>query len=335
LKTIANRIAAARPGVIFKEDNGNLREAIFMLLRRHGFTLVELLVVIAIIGILVALLLPAVQSAREAARKTQCLNNFKQVGIGMHNHHTSVGRFPPGLLMWGDASEGGCGRPPNVPSIKNQSFGFLTYILPYLEQGNLDHIIEHIMIEYGPSAEAGSQVVPIYVCPSDPQGPEWVYETEPPLMKTNMSAVADSLDYTCDGKTYYRLGLSDASFHDYRGANGVLYNNSKTRIAQITDGTSHTLMVGEVTGGEPGSNVGWFWITHAANDTFDGINGLDTLPGGASEFVFYGGGFSSWHPGGCHFVFGDASAHFLSETIDREVLAALTTRDQGESVGKY
>ena len=305
-----------------------------MLLRRHGFTLVELLVVIAIIGVLVALLLPAVQAAREAARKTQCANNFKQVGIGMHNHHTTLGRFPPGLLMWGDSSEGGCGRPPNVPSIKNQSFGFLTYILPYLEQGNLDHIIEHIMIEYGDSAEAGSKVVPMYICPSDPQGPEWVYDIDPPLMKTNMSAVADSLDYTCDGDTYYRLGLSDALALGYRGANGVLYNNSKIRIAQITDGTSNTLMVGEVTGGRSGSNEGWFWITHAANDTADGINGPATVPGGGS-FAFYGGGFSSFHPGGCHFVFADSSTHFLSENIDQAVLAALTTRDQGDIVGEY
>ena len=301
-----------------------------------AFTLVELLVVIAIIAILIALLLPAVQSAREAARRTQCANHLKQVGIALHNYHNMSNRFPPGLLMWGARAENGCGTPSGVSAIKYQSFGFLTFILPYLEQVNVDDIVLYVLREYPDSAEAGSRVIPPYLCPSDPQGAEYTYGTEPPLMKTNLSAVADSLDYTCDGRRY-RLGKRDipnATGQVYRGANGMLFNNSSTRIGDVFDGTSQTLCVGEVTGGEPGSHHGWFWLTHNANDTADGINGPTTVPGGGS-FVFYGGGFSSYHPGGCHFLFGDASTHFLSETINQAVLSALTTRGAGDIVGDY
>jgi len=300
----------------------------------RAFTLVELLVVIAIIAILIALLLPAVQAAREAARRTQCANHLKQVGLALHNYHGSAGRFPPGLLMWGARVENGCGTPPNISAIKYQSFGFLTFILTYLEQVNVDDIVKYILREYPDSSVAGSKVVPPYLCPSDPQGAEWTYGLEPPLMKTNLSAVADSLDYTCDGRRY-RLGKDDipqAHGQVYRGADGILYNNSKTRIADVFDGTSQTLLFGEVTGGERGSHHGWFWLTHNANDTADGINGPNTMPGGGS-FVFYGGGFSSYHPGGGHFAFGDASVHFLSEAMSQTVLTALTSRNQGEVVG--
>ena len=306
--------------------------------QRRGFTLVELLVVIAIIGILVALLLPAVQAAREAARRMQCANNFKQVGIALHLYHSTNNKFPPGLLMWGASHEGDiCGRPPDVSPIKYQSFGFLTFILRYLEQANIDDIIDYLKREYGDSAVAGSKRIPTYICPSDPQGYEGVYDTDPPLMKTNMSCVADSINYLCPSTSnpnsfrMHRLGKDDSAGR-YRGADGVLFNNSKTRIADIRDGTSQTLLVGEVTGGRAGSYVGYFWITHNSNDTADGINGPSTVPGGATSFLFYGGGFSSYHSGGCQFTFADGSVHFLSESMDQAVLSALTTRSNGEVI---
>jgi prepilin-type N-terminal cleavage/methylation domain-containing protein/prepilin-type processing-associated H-X9-DG protein len=297
-----------------------------------GFTLVELLVVIAIIGILVTLLLPAVQAAREAARRTQCMNNFKQVGIALHNYHGTMGRFPPGLYMWGAANEPDtCGRPLNVAPIKYQSFGFLTFILPFLEEAGVDGLVEYLKREYPDSALAGSKRIATYLCPSDPQGDQSPYRG---FMKTNMSSVADSENYLCPATNnqntfqMHRLGEQDAAGR-YRGANGTLFNNSKTRIVEITDGTSHTLFVGEVTGGEPGKEAGWFWMTHNTNDTFDGINGPDTVPGGGS-FVFYGGGFSSYHPGGCHFTFADGSVDFVTESIHQGTLTAMTTRSGGD-----
>ena len=122
------------------------------------------------------------------------------------------------------------------------------------------------------------------------------------------------------------------------GANGVMYNHSRTRVAHIVDGTSGTLLVGEITGWEPGSftgtnTVGKFWISWNADDTSAGINGPFSLPGGSDKFYFRDGGFSSFHVGGCHFTFADGSVHFLSENMDQAVLAALTTRNDGDIVG--
>jgi hypothetical protein len=210
-------------------------------------------------------------------------------------------------------------------------FAFQTFILPYIEHAEVDDIVNYLLREYPDSALAGSHEISTYICPSDPQGFESTYALDPPLMKTNMSSVADSLDHLCS-KKMYRLGEDDAAGR-YRGANGTLFNNSKTRIRSIRDGTSQTLMVGEVTGGEAGSNRGYFWLTHNSNDTFDGINGPETLPGGAQSFHFHGGGFSSYHPEGCHFTFADASVHFIRQDVDQATLAALTTREGADDVG--
>ena len=318
---------------------------------QSGFTLVELLVVIAIIAILIALLLPAVQVARECARRSQCSNNFKQVGIALHTYHTTVGRFPPGVLLWADNWQGGkgqeghptCARPTRFLQERGDqygSWGFLTFCLPYLEQRNLDAVLDLSWSDGTNYAMDGRKAtvvpVPTYLCPSDPQGFELVgccshykngdHEDED-MGKTNISGVADSIDYTCDGIAH-RLGDRNvgAIRGAYRAANGVLYNDSRTRIANIRDGTSNTLLIGEVTGGYEGSFRGWFWLTHNINDTADGINCSDTLPGGATQHRFYGGGFSSYHQGGCYFTFSDGSVHFLNEEIDQTLLAALTTR---------
>ena len=151
-----------------------------------------------------------------------------------------------------------------------------------------------------------------------------------------MSAVSNSIDFTCNG-VMPKLGRFEAAGR-YRGADGVLYNHSKTRVAHILDGTSSTLIVGEITGWESGSfdgtnTVGKFWISWNADDTSAGINGPFSLPGGSDKFYFRDGGFSSFHPGGCNFTLADGSVHFLNETMNQTVLSALTTRAGGEAYG--
>jgi len=326
---------------------------------RNGFTLVELLVVIAIIAILVVMLLPAVQAARAAARRTQCMNHFKQIGIALHNYHSSYNVFCPGIFNWGDASENGCSRPVNEPHPGSyHAWSWSVFILPYLEEEGLEATFDFNARSYPwasyPNA-AGCQPVSIYLCPEDPQGFELIRcctapfsggfcrtsNGEEDLGNGNVAAVADSIDSTCDGSSN-RLGYhydinsrtAPADPGGYRPANGTLFNNSKTRIRDVRDGTSKTLMIGEVTGWHKGSHRGRYWMTGNLDDTFDGINGPDTLPGGytGTTFVRYDG-FSSYHPGGgCHFSLVDGSVRFFLDEIDQGVLAALSTRDGGDEV---
>ena len=293
------------------------------LMRRPGFTLVELLVVITIIGILIALLLPAVQAAREAARRIHCSNNFKQVGLALHNYHSTHKCFPPGMLFV---------RQPHA------AFGWAAYILPYVEQRAVHEMIDFEGTSYfapGGTREGGAKRIEAYLCPSDPQGGELVSccsdghvgpGDEEDCRQTNMGGVMDSQRWY----NWYveRLPLSEAD--------GIFAFRNGCKISKITDGTSSTLMIGELTGAGPGTHSAHFWITHDIISTRDGINGPWTIPGGGS-FQFYDGGFSSYHPGGCHFTMADGSVHFLSENIARHVLVALTTRAGGEpiSAGAY
>ena len=171
---------------------------------RPGFTLVELLVVIAIIGILVALLLPAVQ----AARRTQCANNFRQAGIGLHNYHSALNSFPPGIIMLpGSAS---CAGPPLANGYYGWSWS--AFIVPYLEQA-----AAYEKLDFGESGYtdpksfwAGCTFVPPYLCPSDSQSDEYVNVTsyfshhcgpslEDDVTTANVAGVADSIDHTCPG----------------------------------------------------------------------------------------------------------------------------------------
>ena len=298
---------------------------------QRGFTLVELLVVITIIGILISLLLPAVQAAREAARRLQCANNFKQVGLAMHNYHAAHKTFPPGQITanW---------------------FAWSSFILPYLEQGAVHGKLTFrsdgsYYFSNDGTREAASMRISSYLCPSDPQGGELVRccsggrspqgsHDDEDVRQTNMAGVADSDEWTTDGTRPRTLDQAD----------GIMAANGACRIEDIRDGTSNTLMIGEVTGGGPSTYDGHFWVAWNLLDTRDGINGAFTVPGGIwpggppltnTYFGMRDTGFSSFHPGGCHFGLADGSAQFLSENIAQETLVHLTTRRGGEVVGAW
>jgi prepilin-type N-terminal cleavage/methylation domain-containing protein/prepilin-type processing-associated H-X9-DG protein len=305
----------------------------------RAFTLVELLVVIAIIGILVALLLPAVQAAREAARRTQCINNFKQVGVATHSYHTAKKYFPTGIDMITHTYP--CTLPAAHPRLKSGVFGWGwgTFILPYLEENTLHDSIKFYNVRDADiirpisNFRAGGARVNAFICPSDTRGYELISAVggaqyangapEEDFGKTNMAGVADSRDWTCDeNKSYPRVD-----------ADGVMFQTSKLPVAKITDGTSKTLMIGEVVGGLASSNFGFYWLTWNVLHTANGINLASKIEPQRANSVDEGS-FASFHPGGCHFLFCDGHATFVSEDISQDVLTALTTRAGGETVSE-
>ncbi len=317
--------------------------------KSRAFTLVELLVVITIIGILIALLLPAVQAAREAARRTQCANNFKQVGLALHNYHDAKECFPPGEIEWANDS-GECGPHPSNPSWYF-GFGWGTHILPHLEQQAVYDRFDFSNFAWyyahqpggGHNGSVGRTRIAVYLCPSDPQGGECIRissadlpsdcdQEKAGIRQTNMAGVIDTQHRFC----YLTSGNNQVTKHlglrrdTMQMADGIMANMQPCHIRDISDGTSNTLMIGEVTGGGPGTYTGSCWAHLALTDTAGGINGPGTVPGGGSGANYFSSGFSSFHPGGCHFLMADGSVQFLSQNINQHVLVALTTRAGGE-----
>lgn len=273
-----------------------------MNLRKKGFTLVELLVVIAIIGVLVALLLPAVQAAREAARRSSCTNNLKQIGLGLHNYHDKLLKLPPGFLIPGNGHAAGSG---------GIAWGF--YILPEIEQKNIYDNITSVDDGTRPGnkdSTHGGAVIDTYICPSD-AGPD---------INNRRGNYAKSNYLTSRGTTG-------------GGTNGCFHQNSDTRFRDITDGTANTFFAGERAYGNQGTTPNasiWPCVQNTGNngEVTDGADKPINNFGSANSW-------SSYHPGGVQFVFADASVHFISETINNGTWRNLHQRNDGNVLGEY
>jgi len=287
--------------------------------KRAGFTLVELLVVIAIIGILVALLLPAVQAAREAARRMSCSNNLKQIGLALHNYHDTYKTFPSGWF-WTAAN--------------NETYAWSVLILPYIEQSNLhDQLDANRTTMYqglqGPNsaiiAQAAQSRLPSYMCPSD------TGFTPPGLVHGDRhfgggtGTAAAGLGNWLPGVSNYIGVMGHRDVNNANLNSGVLFAQQGVRMADILDGTSNTAAVGERDSKICRSGA-WVGIRNAGGNGSRGIytsgghsrprvNAPDPMGALWSTNDGCGEGFSSLHPGGAQFVYCDGSVNFLTETI--------------------
>ena len=318
---------------------------------RRGFTLIELLVVIAIIAALIALLLPAVQAAREAARRVQCINNLKQVGLALHNYHDALGVFPMSYAARARFVDGSSDTAPG--------WSWATMILPQMEQGP---IFNAVNFSLAVDARQNSSVIGLqlaaYVCPSDvTSGPFPVLDAGTPGNPLATMAPSSYAATVGNDLTDATTGLNNDGV-----GNGVMFRNSGIRLAAITDGSSQTIMVGE----RAWANVHGAWAGVVANATTR-RGSMNRCP--LTGALFYpaatlvqahghllntdtdeDGGlddFSSLHPGGANFVFADGSVRFL-KTVLRDsgvnsgggtiysptslILQALATRNGGEII---
>ena len=295
--------------------------------RRLAFTLVELLVVIAIIGVLVALLLPAVQAAREAARRSQCKNNLKQIGLAMHNYHDTAKCFPPAAIVQHDRA--------GFAVIGNGGgWSWSVALLPYLEQvalpgqlgTNYRNVLQLLGGPPGPPPATGTPDrvlletnMPGFRCPSSP--------TEPLNQKRllNTIPVATSNYVGSAGWLIGQVGAISASGNVWRTSDsfGAIVGNYpgwKVTMERITDGTSNTFAAGERA--FKSDSAIWLGMPNTALSAGAGafgenIRGWTYYPLNAPNTVTnYTRAFSSMHSGGANFVFCDGSIHFISDSID-------------------
>ncbi|EAQ79940.1 DUF1559 family PulG-like putative transporter [Blastopirellula marina] len=321
-------------------------------MKRTAFTLVELLVVIAIIGVLIALLLPAVQQAREAARRMSCKNNIKQIGLACHNYHDTFLRLPRSG-SYKSSFFGG--------AITDRMAGPNVALLPFLEAGNTNDLYDHSQAwDHANNVVMKDKMPPGFVCPSTPNGGA-------PLSSPDTKSDGFQASDYCYSTTAVEetINPNPASFA------GAFKLDSWNKLANITDGLSNTLLVYESAGRDRwrvnnfemsetlrGLNF-YFWGSRGETWT----NAISQAPqfgcflrfamvmdendptGVQPTFVQYAGGYMnvtnacgapySFHPGGIQCAFADGSVRFLSESMDRATMVALCSADQGDIAGGY
>jgi len=323
---------------------------------QRGFTLIELLVVIAIIAILVALLLPAVQQAREAARRSSCKNNLKQIALALHNYHDTHSVMPSAVIVR-NYVDGTCN--PTLSGFDNAGPNWMVMILPYMEEMsrydafNFDihftpifRIVDGAIVPYSGSSNANAveQNRPLskYQCPSDPRsGSQTANSNYFAVMgggpRPTQSASAQGT-MPCTANAAGRVFFN----------NGMFFINSSKRFRDMVDGTSNVFMVGESiymntremrttafntwASGPHISSTNW--VMHSATAAMtDQINSAAFPTGGSWDID--GRLFGSMHKGGCHMAMGDGSVHFVSENANITLLRQLAAREDGLPVGGF
>ena len=300
--------------------------------RKIGFTLVELLVVITIIGVLISLLLPAVQAAREAARRMSCSNNLKQIGLGLHMYHDSYKMLPTGWRGY-DPSDGS----PHWFGLPGWAWS--ASILPYMEQAAIYDTVIHFdqPIHHAINAGAREAKITIFRCPTDigentfelKAGDEDNFGASFPikLATGNYIGVFGTFDFhdVCD---------SGSSTYNGCKGDGTFYLNEQVRFADIRDGLSNTLIVGERSSKWAPST--WVGVVTGGQHAVARVAGLACFPPNSEqEEEHYTHNFSSMHPTGTNFLAGDGSVKLISESIADACFRALATRNNGDIVGDY
>ena len=314
---------------------------------RNAFTLVELLVVIAIIGILIGMLLPAVQQVREAARRISCSNNLKQMALGFHNYESSQMKFPPGLLS---------ATPPTLTNAKEIAFAWGAVILPQIEQQPQYDLLSEISDNFKTPTVANSSVdyrpniLPAFICPSDPQDNINPLRTirgtsdKTTAAKSNYVAVwgNDPKGPALPGNTNDGNYL-EQQVVDRAQTNGISFVNSDSPIGSISDGTTNTFLIGERDGGpvtqgnttktRPAS----IWI--GSNEAIFLSYNMGVAAGGSFALNSTAVGnrplnasMGSQHTGGANFAFADGSVHFVGDSIADVVYQAYGSKAGGEPV---
>lgn len=298
----------------------------------RGFTLIELLVVIAIIAILIALLLPAVQQAREAARRSACKNNLKQLALALHNYESTYQVLPPGYIHKPDP--GGSGA-------NHMGFSWGLMILPQLEQTSLYNQFNFNIPVFDPAQlTAREQHLSVFLCPSDPYS-EGAFvirdDTSSPVEQYATASYAANW-----GPSTATVNLDDTPLQ----SQGVFYRNSRTRFRDIVDGLSNTLTLGERTNGPlPGPTSGGHSVFETAWPA--AVRDVDDPTDDHGHMVLFetqyrpnqpgtdDKGLSAPHEGIGQFALGDGSVRAISENIDEGAYNALGTRAGGEVMGEF
>ncbi|HRA88037.1 MAG TPA: DUF1559 domain-containing protein [Planctomycetaceae bacterium] len=315
--------------------------------RKQGFTLIELLVVIAIIAILIALLLPAVQQAREAARRTQCKNNFKQLGLALHNYHDTHGVFMPSEIASGKCASG----PVSPPAAMN--LNGLVMTLPFIDQAPLynklnfneafdDYVAPALPLAGGTAnnnAALVNRVMPAFSCPSDP-GPTGS-SADPTYNLPNGGTPAHRTNYDF---LVYRSAYQSCSGWVSRSATTrtMFEDGSKCNMRDITDGTTNTVAMAETRKAccGNGNNASWGgrgWVqiglslsAFTPNTTIRPYSGIEYKPA-LGEWGMVG----SYHVGGIQVLLADGSVRFMSDNTDLAVRANLDRIQDGNVMGEW